>query len=95
VADLFEMTGQDDRRLLARKLTRIQAWADPGGTAPAIDCVIIDMSPTGACIASVSGAQLPDSFSLQEDQTKEIAEAIVMWRVENKVGVKFGKSKAH
>jgi PilZ domain len=88
------MTGQDDRRLLARKPTRIQAWADPGGTAPAIDCVIIDMSPTGACIAS-SGAQLPDSFSLQENQTKEIADATVMWRVENKVGVKFGKSKAH
>jgi PilZ domain len=91
VAGQFEMTGQDDRRLQARNPIRVQAWADPGGAAPALDCLIIDMSPTGACIASVNGASLPDTFSLQLDQKNEIAEAIVMWRVENTVGVKFVK----
>jgi hypothetical protein len=95
VADVFEMTGRDDRRLQARKPTRIQAWADPGGAAPAVDCVIIDISPSGACIASVNGAPLPDTFSLQVDQKNEIAEAAVIWRVENTVGVKFVKRKAH
>ena len=95
MADLFEMTGRDDRRRQTRKPTHIQAWADPGGAAPAVDCVIIDISPSGACIESVNGAPLPDTFSLQVDQKNEIAEAAVIWRVENTVGVKFMRPKAH
>jgi hypothetical protein len=95
VADLFEMTGQDDQRLQTRKPTRVRAWADPGGAAPAVDCLIINMSPSGACIASVHGAPLPDNFRLQVDQKNEIAEATVIWRVENTVGVKFMRPKAH
>jgi PilZ domain len=94
VADLFEMTGRDDRRRKARKPTRIQAWADPGGAAPAVDCLIVDISEDGARLAPVSGAPLPDAFTLQLDPKSEVAEANVMWRAENAVGVKFVKPKA-
>ena len=91
MADLFEMTGRDDRRREERKKKRICAWADPGGTAPVVDCMIVDLSPEGACVASVDGAPLPDNFTLQLDLTKEVGAASVMWRADSGVGVKFGK----
>ena len=93
VADLFEMSGRDDRRNEARKKTRIRAWADPGGAAPAVDCVIVDMSSDGACVASVSGAPIPESFKLQLDTRTEVGEAAVMWREQNAVGVKLKPKK--
>jgi hypothetical protein len=93
VADNFEMTGRDDRRRRARKPTRIRAWADPGGAAPVVDCVIVDISEDGARVASVTGAALPDAFTLQVDQKTEVAETTVMWRAANAVGVKFVKPK--
>jgi PilZ domain len=92
VADLFEMTGRDDKRAKARKPARIKAWADPGGAAAAVDCVIVDVSEDGARVASVSGAPLPEAFTLQLDQNTQVAEAAVMWRAQNAVGVKFAKS---
>jgi hypothetical protein len=94
VADHFEMTWPDDRRRQDRKQTLIKAWADPGGAAPAIDCVIVDVSPGGACVASATGAPLPDAFTLQVNAKNDVGEATVMWRIENAVGVKFVKPKA-
>jgi PilZ domain len=94
VADHFEMTGRDDRRRKARKPTRIQAWADPGGAAPAVDCMIVDISEEGARLASVTGTPIPDAFTLQDDAKKEFGEATVKWRAGNTAGVKFVKPKA-
>jgi hypothetical protein len=91
VADHFEMSGRDDRRRQTRKPTRIRAWADPGGVAPAADCVIVDLSEDGACVASVNGAPLPNKFKLQVDAKSDVGDAEVMWRGENAVGVKFEK----
>jgi PilZ domain len=91
VADLYEMTGRDDQRGKPRKPARIKAWADPGGAAAPVDCVIVDISEDGARVASVSGDPIPDAFSLQLDQKTEVAEAAVMWRAQNAVGVKFVK----
>ena len=94
MADHFEMTGRDDRRRKARKPTRIQAWADPGGAAPAVDCVIVDISEESARIASVTGAPIPEAFTLQDDAKNEVGEATVMWRAANAAGVKIVKPKA-
>jgi hypothetical protein len=89
VADHFEMTGRDNRRIEPRKRARIRAWADPGGVAPVVDCMIVDVSKEGARIASVSGASLPGSFTLADDAKSEIGVATVVWRTGNEVGVKF------
>jgi hypothetical protein len=87
LADVFTMTGRKDRRCGLRKRTRIEAWADPGGTAPAVDCLIGDLSLGGARIATVTGQGLPDAFTLQVDEIREFAD--VVWRTNDAVGVRF------
>ena len=89
MADLFEMTGKDDRRRESRIPTRSRVWADPGGLAPVVDCMIVDLSNSGARIASVDGATIPDAFTIAVNRQNELGAAIVMWRVGNEVGVKF------
>ena len=89
MADHFEMTGRDNRRKEPRKRARVRAWADPGGVAPVVDCVIVDVSKEGARIASVSGAPLPNSFTLSDDSKRELGAATVRWRDGDQVGVKF------
>jgi hypothetical protein len=93
VADSFEMTGRDNRRLEARKRRRLRAWADPGGVAPVVDCVILDVSKDGARVSSVNGDPFPNAFTLTEDSKSEMGAATVMWRVGNEVGVKFERPK--
>lgn len=88
MADFYEVTGRDDKRAQTRKPTRISAWADPGGSAPAVDCLIIDLSDDGAQLVSVTGVPLPDKFTLQVAKC-EIAKASVVWRTERSVGVRF------
>ena len=93
MADSFEMTGRDNRRLEARKRTRLRAWADPGGVAPVVDCLIVDVSRDGARVASVNGDPFPNTFTLTEDSEREMGAATVMWRAGNEVGVKFDRPK--
>jgi hypothetical protein len=93
MVDHFEMSGRDNRRSEPRKRTRIRAWADPGGIAPVVDCLVVDVSKEGARIASVSGVPLPDSFTLSDDSKSEMGAATVKWRTGNEVGVKLDKRK--
>jgi hypothetical protein len=92
VADSFGI-GRDNRRLEARKPKRIRAWADPGGVAPVVDCVIVDVSKDGARVKSVNGDAFPNTFTLTEDSKREMGGATVMWRVGTEVGVKIERPK--
>jgi hypothetical protein len=94
VADQFQMSGRDNRRGQARTRTRIRAWADPGGVAPVIDCLVVDVSKDGARIASLTGASLPDTFILTDDAKSEMGAANVKWRAGNEVGVMLDKRKS-
>jgi hypothetical protein len=80
-----------DRRLKSRRATRMRAWADPGGIAPVVDCVIVDVSDEGASVTALNGAELPDSFHLQVDTANALGEAKVVWRKGSTVGVKLAK----
>ena len=82
-----------DRRLKSRRATRMRAWADPGGIAPVVDCVIVDVSDEGASVTALNGAELPDSFQLQVDMANAVGEAEVVWRNGSAVGVKLAKAK--
>jgi hypothetical protein len=90
-------------KIVAGFMTQDRATSVPvvGFTADKVTLLIemivdlgVNWDESGVCIASVSGAPLPDTFSLQVGQKKEIAEATVMWRVENTVGEKFVKPNA-
>ena len=82
-----------DRRKNARRAARQRAWADPGGIAPVVDCLIVDVSEEGASVAALNGAELPDAFRLQVDTANAVGEAQVVWRTGSAVGVKLARPK--
>jgi hypothetical protein len=82
-----------DRRKGGRRTTRVRAWADPGGIAPVVDCVIVDVSEEGAAVAPLDSAALPDKFCLQVDRRRPVGEAKVVWRKGSAVGVRLVKPK--
>jgi len=84
----------DERRKSVRRPSRTRVWADPGGVAPVLDCVIVDLSDEGASIAAGNGAELPETFRLQLDSATSLGEAEVVWRRDNLVGVKLDRSKS-
>lgn len=81
-----------NRRRHPRRRARMRAWADPGGVAPVVDCVVLDVSEGGASVIAVNGADLPDAFELQLDARRSMARAQVAWRSGVAVGVKLAKS---
>lgn len=82
-----------NRRRHPRRRARMRAWADPGGVAPVVDCVVLDVSEGGASVVSVTGADLPDAFELQLDARHTMGKAQVAWRSGVAVGVKLDTSK--
>lgn len=82
-----------ERRKSVRRPSRARVWADPGGVAPVVDCVIVDISEEGAAVTAVAGAELPDAFQLQVDSSTPLGQAEVVWRRGNAVGVKLAKAK--
>ena len=81
----------DNRRTKSRRAARTRAWADPGGVAPVVDCMIVDVSEGGAKVMGVNGAELPDTFRLQIDTASAVGDAEVVWRKGGAVGVKLTK----
>ena len=82
-----------NRRRHPRRRARMRAWADPGGVAPVVDCVVLDVSEGGASVIAVNGADLPDAFELQLDAHSKMGQAEVAWRNGAAVGVKLDKAK--
>jgi PilZ domain-containing protein len=80
-----------NRRKAPRRPARGRVWADPGGLAPVVDCVVVDISEGGASLAAVAGTELPDAFRLQIDASQTLGEAEVVWRRGHAVGVKLAK----
>jgi hypothetical protein len=82
-----------DRRKHGRRPARVRAWADPGGVAPVVDCLIVDVSEEGVSVAALNGAELPDAFHLQVDMANPVGDARVVWRSGNAVGAKLARAK--
>jgi hypothetical protein len=80
-----------NRRNKTRRAVRTRVWADPGGTAPVVDCMILDVSEGGAKVVGLNGAELPDTFRLQIDTASAVGEAEVVWRKGGAVGVRLAK----
>lgn len=80
-----------NRRSHRRRATRVRAWADPGGVAPVVDCLMVDVSEGGASIVAVGGGDLPDAFQLQLDTKQSLGQAEVKWRNGAAAGVTLAK----
>jgi hypothetical protein len=59
------------------------------GVAPAIDCVIRNMSETGAMLAVESPLGIPDDFTLLIKPELKKRNCRVAWRGPDRIGVKF------
>jgi len=59
------------------------------GLVPPIDCIIRNLSATGASIQVTDPASIPDAFQLliKPDMTKRTCK--VVWRSEERIGVRF------
>ena len=93
--EIYDNTFLEDRnrRRHPRRRARMRAWADPGGLAPVLDCMVLDVSEGGASVITVNGADLPDVFELQLDGHRTMGKAEVAWRTGAAVGVRLQKSK--
>jgi hypothetical protein len=78
-----------DNKRDSPRLRTIKGGSILFGFAPAIDCIIRNMSKTGAMLAVESPVGIPDDFILliKPELTKRACH--VMWRAPDRIGVKF------
>jgi hypothetical protein len=55
----------------------------------AIDCVVRNLSKTGACLEIVSPIGIPDEFTLVIPSDKVKQQCQVVWRTTQRIGVSF------
>jgi hypothetical protein len=58
------------------------------GSAPAVECVIRNMSETGACL-EVASPGVPDNFTLLIKPELLKRSCSVAWRTDQRIGVRF------
>jgi len=85
----LEYRSGGERRRKSRTKSFEEAWADPGGTAVAAVCKVLDISSEGAGLTIQCESTLPDTFFLHIGTTKHLAR--VVWRSEQRLGVEFQK----
>lgn len=66
-----------------------------GGTisfdrAAGIECIVRNLSSTGACLEMDSSFGIPDQFTLVIKPEALVRSCHVAWRTERKLGVQFG-----
>ena len=54
-----------------------------------IDCVVRNLSPTGACLKVETTLGIPDRFDVMFDFDKSIRPCRLAWHKENQIGVEF------
>ena len=59
------------------------------GTACTVDCVVRNLSETGACLEVASPVGIPDDFTLQIKPEPTKRNCHVAWRSANRIGVSF------
>ena len=80
----------DEHRNAPRHRVLKSATIEFGGGG--IDCVVRNMSDTGAALEVTSPLGIPERFSLvitQERQERLVKPCRVMWRKEKRIGVRF------
>ena len=79
----------DERRSSQRTRTIQGGKVVFGDFRYTIDCMVRDISATGARIKVKDVSEIPDSFHLFDNRTSLLKPARVAWRSEREVGVEF------
>lgn len=78
-----------DKRIAQRRLVGYRAHLKLNDSGTLVECVVRDISQTGARLIVTSPSELPDTFSLF--LSKDVARRCrIVWRKEKQVGVNFG-----
>jgi hypothetical protein len=81
-------TGDDNRQAPRRRALKGASAVLPGGGI--IDCVVKDLSDTGARLQVVNALSLPERFELHIPGAKSI-QVTVVWRKGRMIGVRFNQ----
>jgi hypothetical protein len=78
-----------DYRKNARSLTlrtgKVHALRAPNS----IDCAVLNISQSGACILVPDGTEISESFVLEIDHDRQVRNCKVAWRDGCRIGLKF------
>jgi hypothetical protein len=80
-------TRSRSRTFLAGKIILNDGWS-------VVDCVVRNLSDTGACLELPSVAGLPDRFGLKVEQGALAAKCRVVWKRGGRIGVAFERPAA-
>ena len=78
-----------ERRMSQRFPTRLEARIVPNGDAPPLECVVRDLSETGARLVLCESGELPLEFDLEIPDEGARAPVRVVWTNGREVGAKF------
>ena len=79
-----------ERRNTTRKKSFLRGCIYFNNRRSAVDCLIRDISDTGARVIFSSTVQIPDVVDLYIPQKEQTLRAVVQWRHGEEVGVAFG-----
>jgi PilZ domain len=82
----------DKRRAGQRSRVSRDAKIILGHASPIIPCTLHDLTNSGACLSLDGTDALPETFELTFDHGRSCRPCRVRWRIDNKLGVAFGKS---
>jgi hypothetical protein len=80
-------TSSERRR---QRLKTFKGGAIIYGLVPPVDCIVRNLSDTGAAIQLVDPASTPDAFQLLIKPEMIKRTCNVVWRSETRIGVRFG-----
>jgi hypothetical protein len=89
VAQTIRLKMKPTKKRAIRRIRHTSAWIISNGSAKS-ECVVMDISQSGAKVVSDGTASIPDRFELafvQGDQKRQSCE--VVWRQGKILGIKF------
>jgi len=79
----------DERRIAPRRRALRQAKIVFNGDRSVIDCLVRNLSDSGACLEVASQAGVPTVFALQIEGETPNRQCLSIWQSDNKIGVEF------
>ena len=79
-----------ERRLISRKRSLLQGRIFYNNRRSSVDCLIRDISDTGAKLKFSESIAVPEAMELYIPNKEEIRRARVQWRAGDEMGVAFG-----
>ncbi len=79
-----------EQRQSPRKTVNSPAWVNAGSGTPTCDCLLVDISDTGARLELRTPAEMPETFNLLLSANGAVQRRCqIVWRSNSQIGVQF------